>query len=900
MSLTPDRLVVICVGYVAFLFLVAWIGDRRAKAGRMTWLRSAPVYTLSISVYCTSWTFYGAVGSAARSGLEFVTIYLGPTLVFLGWFWLLRKLVRLGREHRLTSIADAVSSRYGKSPALAILVTLIAVVGTTPYIALQLQSVALSFAAIAGEADHTRTAFWVAAGMAAFTILFGTRSVDANERHHGVVAAIALEALVKLAALVAVGVFVVFGVMGGVGETFARMPADMIDPETVFGPRWATITFLSATAIICLPRQFQVTVVENLDEDHLRTASWLFPLYLFLMCLFVLPIAIAGLDLLPASANPDMYMLSVPLALGREDLALLAFIGGFSSATSMVIVAAIALSTMVSNQIVMPLALRTLHGAGAISGDVRDLMLIARRISIAAIFALGFFYFQLTGGSDALAAIGLIAFAGLAQVLPSLIGGLYWRGATRAGAMAGLASGALVWAWTLFLPSFGPDGLLSAAVLAEGPFGLAWLRPEALFGTEAGDPLIHALLWSLGLNTALFILVSQATLPDALERVQGALFVDVFHPRLAETGNDGVVRRQASSEELFVLAQRILGASAAQRLFEEMARAQGIHTGLPRPTDDMIARLERQLAGSIGAASAHAMVSRAAGIEDVSLSELIEIADETQRLIATSERLADKTAELERTAVELREANTRLRALDAQKDDFLSQVSHELRTPMTSIRSFSELLLDEELAPEQTKRFVAIIHDESLRLTRLLNEILDINRLEAGASEMVLEDVEAEAALSAAIETLRPMARSAGVTLVPHAPLDGYTLRANPDRLRQVLINLISNAIKYDTAPEPRVEVRWTAHEGVLDLDIIDNGGGVSREEADRVFSKFVRGLRSGQTQGAGLGLPISRAAVRRMGGELSVVFDADQTSFFRVRLPLARVPAQPAPEPAE
>jgi len=891
--LSPDRLLFLALLYVAFLFLVAWIGDRRADAGKMPWLSSPLIYTLSISVYCTSWTFYGAVGSAARGGLEFATIYLGPTLVFVGWFWLLRKMVRLGRVHRITSIADMISSRFGKSPTLAVMVTLIAVVGTTPYIALQLQSVALSYETIVGDSNQTRTAFWVAAGMAVFTILFGTRSVDANERHYGVVTAIAVEALVKLAALLAVGLFVVFPLMGGAEAVFAAMPPDLIDPETVFGPRWVALMFLSATAILVLPRQFQVTVVENVDERHLATASWLFPLYLFLMTLFVLPIAIAGLTLMPDGANPDMFMLTVPQLAGRDDLVLLAFIGGFSSATSMVIVATIALSTMVSNQIVMPLALRWFEGGRAYSGDVRDLMLISRRVSIGVIFGLGFLYFELTGGSEALASIGLIAFAGIAQVLPALIAGLFWRGATRAGAMTGMIAGAALWLYTLFLPSFEGHFLLSAAVLEAGPFAIASLRPQALFGLAGTDPLIHALVWSLGANALLLVLVSLATQPSPLERLQAALFVDVF--RASGEAEGAVIRRSAATEDLFVLAQRILGVEDARRLFAEMAIEQGITHGLPRPTEAMITRLERELAGSIGAASAHAMVSSAAGAEQISLSALIEIADETQRLMATSSRLADKTAELERTAAELREVNTRLRALDAQKDDFLSQVSHELRTPMTSIRSFSEILLSEDLPPEQLRRFVGIIHDESLRLTRLLDEILDINRLESGSSEMPVEPVGAEAALTAAIDTLRPIARDAGVTIAPHRPVEGL-VRANPDRLRQVLINLISNAIKYNTHPEPRIEIDWHPDGHALCLDIADNGGGVTREEAERIFSKFVRGSRSGVTQGAGLGLPISRAAIRRMGGDLSVVFNADQTSFFRIRLPRT---AQPTADPA-
>jgi len=886
--LSVNVLLAVCLSYVALLFAVAFVVDRRHRRGRIGWLHSPVVYTLSISVYCTSWTFYGAVGSAARNGLEFITIYLGPTLVFVGWWWLLRKLVRIGRVHRITSIADLISSRYGKSSRLAVLVTVIAVVATTPYIALQLQSVTLSYQVIAGDADSMTTAFWVAAGMALFTVLFGTRNLDANERHHGVVAAIALEAVVKLVALLAVGIFVTFGVADGVGDLFSDVTLkDITGASDIFGPRWAVLTFLSATAIICLPRQFQVTVVENIEERHVATASWLFPIYLLGMTLFIMPIAVVGLKVMPAGSNPDLFVLTLPLAERRDELALLAFLGGFSSATSMVIVAAIAVSTMVSNHIVMPVALRLLASSRAVSGDVRQLLLTARRISIAFILGLGFLYFQISGGSDALAAIGLIAFVGVAQFLPSLLGGIFWRGATGVGALSGLVAGFLLWAYTLFLPSFGGDFILSAQVLQHGPFGIALLRPQALFGLVGMDPLVHAVIWSVGVNALTFLTVSSLTTPSALERLQGILFVDVYRTAGGDRGSVAVGAAQA--EDLFILAQRILGAKPAKRLFDEMAMSQGRAQGLPHPTDAVVARLERELAGSIGAASAHAMVTRIAGREDVGITDLFEIADETQQLIETSRQLADKSAEQERTAQELRDANDRLTALDAQKDDFLSQISHELRTPMTSIRSFSEILMTEQgLTEDEQTRFVTIINEESRRLTRLLDELLDISRLEAGTSDMQLTRVDAGEAISTTLAAVSGMTRKAGVAVSVVPEPNGIGLQVDTDRFRQVLINLLANAVKYNTSTAPVISVRTEVDGDMVNIDVIDNGGGVTREEATLVFEKFARGSRASRDRGAGLGLPISRAIMRAMHGDLKVVFAPDDTSFFRLVVPRA------------
>ncbi len=881
---------IVSLAYVALLFAVAFLGDRRARQGRTGWLRSSGVYTLSISIYCTSWTFYGAVGSAARNGLEFATIYLGPTLVFVGWWLLLRKLVRIGRAQRITSIADLISSRFGKSEVLGALVTLIAVAAATPYIALQLKAVTTSYQVIAGvPLDQTdfRAAFWVAAAMAAFTILFGTRHVNANERHHGVVAAIALEALVKLFALIAVGGFVVFGLFSGPADLFAHAPPDMLRTEDVFGPRWITLIVLSAAAIICLPRQFQVIVVENEEERHLATASWLFPAYLFAMSLFILPIAIGGLALLPAGADPDMFVLTIPLMAEAKGLALLAFLGGFSSAASMIVVSSIAVSTMVSNHIVAPLALRLGSGKARVSGDVRALLLTSRRIVIAAILAFGFLYFRLTGPSDALASIGLIAFVGVAQFMPSLIAGLYWPQANRRGALWGLCAGFAVWMYTLALPSLESGWPIGEAILRDGPFGLALLRPEALFGLEGWDPLVHATFWSLLANTALLVVGSLSREPRPLEWLQAGQFVDVFRGGGAEEG--ARVRRTAATEDLFILAQRILGAQAARDLFDAFARRQGKAEGLPRPTDDLMADLERRLAGGVGAASARAMMAQVSRGEVVSMDELVSIADETARIVRYSQALERKSEELEEAASQLREANERLREIDRQKDDFLSQVSHEVRTPMTAIRSFSEILRSgEDLDEARRARFVTIIHDESMRLTRLLDVILDLRVVERGEIPITTEPMNPEAALDSALQTCEGLQDDVPVRITRGARVEGARVEADPDRLRQVFINLLSNAVRHSDKDRVAIHVESTIAGDTYSVVISDNGPGVPEDHRGRLFSIFSATWTRGGKKGAGLGLAISRGIMRRMGGDLTL----DDTppgsgARFRVSLPV-------------
>ena len=883
-------LVAVCVAYAAFLFAIAFVAERRAEAGQLGWLRSPLIYTLSLSVYCTAWTFYGAVGYAARSGLEFVTIYIGPTLVFVGWWWLLRKLVRIGRTQRITSIADLISSRYGKSNLLAAIVTILAVIGTTPYIALQLQSVTLSFSVFARDdlrpwvpSDLNDTAIWVAAGLALFTVLFGTRNLDANERHHGVVTAIAFEALVKLLALLAVGIFVVWGVAGGIGQVAERIAASPLGDTTFQGGRWAGITFLSAAAIITLPRMFQVLVVENADERHLATASWAFPLYLFLMSLFVVPIAVVGLQTQPQGANPDLFVLTIPLSMGAEGLATLAFLGGFSAATSMVIVASIALSTMVSNHIVMPLWLYAQNRGATVSGDVRRVVLMARRLSIGAVLTLGYLYFRLTGGSEALAAIGLIAFTGVAQVLPALLGGIFWRGATKRGAVAGLLTGFFLWAYTLFLPSFGPGGVMSPELLQAGPWGIGWLRPHALLGVEGLDPLIHAVFWSLTLNTVAFLAVSLFGFPSPLERLQGAQFVNVFEH---SSGVQGWLQGAAEAEDLLVMSQRILGAEKAQSMFQSEAGNQGKVGYLPDTTPAFLERLERELAGSVGAATSHAMVGQIVGRSSVSVEDLMAVADETAQMMEHSSQLQAKSEEISRTARQLREANEKLTEISVQKDAFLSQVSHELRTPMTSIRAFSEILKsDTPLQGEERARYSQIIHDEAIRLTRLLDDLLDLSVLENGEVQLNSQTGDLQELLSRAI-TAATAGEGPHLQVTRDGINDPMVVTTDMDRLSQVFINLIANARKYCTAESPRLSIRLRQSRGMAELDFVDNGDGIPKRSQAIIFEKFSRLGDRNAAGGAGLGLAICREIMVNLGGEI-VYVPGQGGAAFRVRVPL-------------
>lgn len=903
--LAPSIILLIGGSYLLLLFLIAYLTDKAVEKGRGRFISSPLVYTLSLAVYCTSWTFYGAVGTAARSGLEFMAIYLGPTLVFMAWWLLLRKLVRITKDQQITSIADFISARYGKSSSLSAFVTVIAIIGITPYIALQLKAITTSFDALSDAEGEVATTlalgwlgdngFWVAVALAIFVFLFGTRNLGADESHPGVVAAIAFESVVKLFALVAVGLSVSIGLGDGFGafrdadwsEAVQRLYRFQEGYET----RWIAITFLAAAAIICLPRQFQVAIVENRDEGHLATAAWLFPIYLFLISLFVVPIALAGLTTLPETANPDLFVLTLPLAAGNEVLAVFAFIGGLSAATSMVIVASIALSIMISNHLVTPLLLRANLLQGGARGDISKTLLLIRRLAIVAILTLGFLYYRESSSTAALASIGLISFVGVAQFLPALVGGIFWRNATKAGAFAGLALGVTVWLYCLLVPSFAASWHLEALV-QQGPWGFALLKPTALFGAEGWDPLVHAVFWSLLLNCLAYMAVSVVTTQTPIERLQSALFVDVF-----SRGGDAALPalpRSARVEDLFNLARAVLGPDRAESLFQEQAVLQGRPGQSPLPDPQLIGFVERQLAGGIGAASARLMVSRIAQGEALSVHTVMALLEETQQAIAHSRALERKSDELRRTAEQLKSANEKLTKLDEMKDDFLSRVSHELRTPMTSIRSFAELLEERrDLDPERARRFVTIIHEESERLTRLLDEILDLSRMERDQMDWNLERVDAGRILADAAATMSGLAERQGVQLSLDIEAEAW-VEADLDRLKQVFLNLFSNAIKFNTAVAPHVRGSLQLRFGRVEIRITDNGPGVPASEHERLFTKFARGWRerAGQAKGSGLGLAISAQIVRSFSGTIALEESSERGSTFCVALPILETQA--------
>ncbi|WP_114312670.1 sensor histidine kinase [Thermus caldifontis] len=814
--------------YLASLFLVALWGEGRGRG----LAQSAHAYAFSLAVYATAWTFFGSVGRAATEGATFLPIYLGPTLVLFLWPFLHGRLLELARSHRLTSWADFLFLRYGPG-ILGPLTALFLVVGLLPYLALQLKAIAQAFLFLSGgKAPLGDVALPTALLLALFAILFGTRHLDPSEKHPGLVLAVAFESWVKLLAFLLVGGFVLWHL----GSPFPRALQDpellplLSPPKGLSGQvAWGSLVALSGLAFLFLPRQFHVSVVENADPGHLRLAAWLFPFYLLLINLPVLPLALWGRTLLPGG-NPDLYVLALPLELGSQGVALLAFLGGVSAATAMVIVESLALSILISNHLLSPWLLRW-KALGS--------LLLWRRLSILLVMLLSYLYFRLAGEAYALVAMGLISFVAVAQLAPAGLLGLFWKGATPQGALAGLLGGMALWTYTLFLPALARSGWLPKGFL-EGPHPL--LHPQGLLGLQGLDPITHGFLASVGLNLALAVGVSLFT-------------------RKGPTPEG----RTGEPAELAALVGRVLGPEA-EKAFRGEAKA------LSGPK--AVALAESWLSASVGPATARLLLLSATREAPEAPSPFEALLEEAAR---ESREVRAYARALEEAKRELAEAYERLKALDQAKDEILAAVSHELKTPLTAVRALAEILeANPDLSEEERHRFTALLAKEAARLSRLVEEVLAYTRLQAGVP-LARSPTDLKALAEEALALVEPLARERGITM--ESQLAGVQAVTDRDRVLQVLLNLLHNALRH-AQNRVRLEVAPGNHEVLFRIQ--DDGPGVPQEAKALVFEPF-----QSFSGGTGLGLFLAKRLVEGLGGRIWLESREGNGASFAFTLPL-------------
>lgn len=639
-------IVLFAIAYIGVLFAIAWAGDIWMKRRPSAQSGRPLIYALSIGVYCSTWTFFGSVGRASSTGWDFLAVYIGPALVFLFGWPLLVRIVRLAKAQNITSIADFLAARYGKSPMVAGIVTIVSLIGLLPYLALQLKAVVLATEALFGgnplflvelpSIGIIETAFVATVVMAAFAVLFGTRHIDATEHQDGLMVAIAAESLVKLVAFLSVGIFVVFYAFGDATSFYEAVLAreDIVSrfTQVTNSSTWLVVTLLSAVCIVVLPRQFHVTVVENRSENEIRRARWLLPLYLLLINLFVVPIAAAGLLMIrPELANPDVFVLTVPMYLDANFITVLAYIGGLSAATAMIVVESIALAIMVCNGVVVPLLLRYRVRQSDDFDNISDLLLTIRRLAICALLALCYVVYLLLGDAQGLAAIGLISFAAIAQLAPAFFGGLFWQNGNAHGAIAGILAGITVWAYTLLMPWVIKAGLLPESILVDGPLGLSMLKPQALFYFEA-DPLTHGVVWSFAVNILAYIAFSRLRAPSPIERLQASVFVKGEATGAAQQPSFRFWRTSVTVGDLQSTVARYLGPARAARSFGEFQARRSLTSDPDSEADIQTLRFsEHLLTSAIGAASSRLVMTlllRRRNVTNQSALKLLDDASE--------------------------------------------------------------------------------------------------------------------------------------------------------------------------------------------------------------------------------------------------------------------------------
>ncbi len=651
----------ISTSYLGILFVIAWWGDRRSGSVKLIppgSRRAAIAYALTLAVYNTSWSFYGSVGRSATQGYEFLPIYIGPTLALLLAQPVFLKVISVAKAQNVTSIADFIAARYGKSQTIAALVTLTTLIGVLPYIALQLKAVGTSFDLITAASVGATTApaqFWadtpfaVAIIMAIFTIIFGVRHIHSTEHHRGLMLAIAFESLVKLAAFLTVGIFIVFGMFNGFGDIFAQ-PLPVMEKLTsvhLNHPVWYSETLLALIVFFCLPQAFHVMVVENENPRHFRSARLLYPAYLLALSLFMVPIAIAGQSTFGPQINPDTYVINLPLSAGAYGIGLFTFIGGVSAATGMVIIAVVSLSTMLCNDVVMPLLLRNFQLGDKESGDLSQILLRVRRISVIGILLLSYVTYRLVDKGYSLTLIGLLSFVAVAQFGPAFFGGLYWRRANRLATLWGVGAGFFVWFYTLLLPAIASLSPVPSHFMDDGPFGLSWLKPQALFGLSGLDPVSHSTFWSLSINLVIFVALSWFREQSTVERIQAVAFVEGL-PGIQASQRSR--RAFANLQDMQSLAARFIGGEHSETAFRSYLTTR--YRGGPTSSEmdgkadlDALRFTENLVAGAIGAASARIVMASSLQGRTLSRGAAMAMLDEASEALYFNRKLLQATLE---------------------------------------------------------------------------------------------------------------------------------------------------------------------------------------------------------------------------------------------------------------
>ena len=884
------QLAVLSISYIGLLFIIAYLGNKN----RHKLVRKAQgiIYALTLGVYCTSWSFLGTTGQASTNFLSHIPIYLGPILLFVFAWPFIQRIIRVSLKLNLTSLADLLASRYGKSHNLAIMVTIVALVGTMPYIALQLKASVYSFQQLQAEQSLVTWRFGLISSLvlACFTVIFGISHIDVTERHPGVMLAIAFESLVKIVAFLAVGIFVTFFVFDSPMDIWTKSAAStQLEQQLNFPNMMSMLAMLVIVmaAFLSLPRQFQVAVVENVREKHLKNAIWMFPLYLLLFNVFVIFIAWAGNLTIGDTQRAEYYALLLPLKNGNTFLSVLVFLGGFSAVISMVVVATLALSTMVSNNLVIPYGFLDRFSKSGSESNAKYIKNI-RRISIFSIIILAYAFYVNFSFELSLYSIGLIAFVIITQLAPSFFIGLFWNRGSSKAVIAGILAGFIVVFYTLILP-FSSHALTGTDDFIQNGFlNIEMLKPHALFGIDFLSPPAHAFFWSMIVNIFCFITFSVLIKGNNRQRNYAEMYIDSQNYKDLQDGAL-VWKGEAYVAEIRNVLVKFLGEKRTERALNLFFRKYD----LPADTQMADARLinfsEKLLTGSIGSASAKILISSVVKEEEVSLVEVLKMLEESKETIARNKLLREKSEELTTLTNQLKHANQELREKDKQKDEFLDTVAHELKTPITGIRATTELLMDDDDdMPEEIKtQFLKNMLQDSDRLSRLIHNILDFEKLSKGRAQLNIQKHNIRETIKRTFDSVNHIATKKQVEMVMASNSD-INAEYDEDRILQVLTNLLSNALKFVEVKKGKIIADYKYVKGYLEVTIKDNGKGIPKQDLPYIFDKFYQSDNQNiqKPEGSGLGLAISKQIVENHNGKIWVRNNEKSGVTFGFKLP--------------
>ncbi|MGN7757466.1 ATP-binding protein [Chryseobacterium sp. 22532] len=858
--------------YLALLFLVAHLAEKKRSK---RWVNNPYIYALSLAVYCTAWTYYGSIGVAATSGLNYLPIYIGPIMIIPAWIYINTRIVRISRVNKISSLADFISLRYGNSRSFSAIITVVCLLAIVPYIGLQIKAISETFHLVTETSISnnilTDNATFVVVLIALFSSYYGTRYVDASEKRLGIISAIALESFLKLFFIIILGIFVIYFVFDGFSDIYDKASKfeDFKEKNTFKGiedaMNWMVLCMISATAICILPRQFHTAIIENRQEKHIKTAIWFFPLYLLIFTIFIFPIAWGGRLIFDGEkVNPEFYSILIPQHFDNTLITVFVFLGGLSSCISMIIISAITLSIMLSNNLIIPYGLLGKFKSDNEVQNTRNITNI-RKFSIFALIIMAFVFYKYFILKTSLDSVGLISFVVIAQLAPSFFGAIFWRRGSYKGAVAGLLAGLAICYFGLIIPqyyfSYNQEfkGIIREMYDVFTFFNIPFLsRISQIF------------FWSIFVNTALFTIISVSVKGNYRERNFAELYVDI-DKHILNHENAFVWRGTAYVSDIRNILERFLGKNKTEQALRIFNLKYNIDSNTETADSRFIKFSENLLAGRIGTASAKILIEGVTKEDKISLREVLNILEESKENIILNKKLTEQSEELQKLSNDLRKANENLIVKDRQKDDFLDSVAHELRTPITAIRSAGEILADDDDIPTDIKQeFLNNIITESDRLSEIINDILYLDKLEHGEIALNIKENNILETYKKALNPLLHLIQQKNIHLSEVNLLNQTVFEYDEARMIQLFQNILGNALKF-TDDQGTIQTKLAEKEDHLVITIFNTGQHIPEEDLEMIFDKFYQSKNQNilKPTGSGLGLAISKKIVQAHSGTI-------------------------------